>query len=167
MKGILSKKDAIKAAINAGVPLKHMKLVQAHDTKLDEGVLMWLKKARGQNLPVSSNLIKEVMKPAELIHILDFMVSDSWLDNFKKCHSIMFKTVQGKAGAVICNPFLSGNNRFSGPCLDNSLLTTSSIWTRLDSSGSCFQTRPWLSGESGALEERKASKGSLFWLRQT
>ena len=60
MKGILSK-DEIKAAINAGVSSKCTKLMQAHDPKLDE-VLMWLKQARGQNLPVSGNLIKEAMK---------------------------------------------------------------------------------------------------------
>ena len=79
MKGILSKTDAIEAAIKAGVPSKRMRLMQAHDPKLDEGVLMWLKQARGQNLPVSGDLIKEkAMKLAKLMHIPDFMASDGW-----------------------------------------------------------------------------------------
>jgi len=56
VKGILSTKDAIEAAIKAGVPSKRMKLTQAHNPRLDEGVLMWLKQARGQNLPVSDDL---------------------------------------------------------------------------------------------------------------
>ncbi|KAG8236685.1 hypothetical protein J437_LFUL016722 [Ladona fulva] len=77
-----------------------MKLTQARYPKLDEGVLMWLKQARGQNLPVSGDLIKEkAMKLAELMDIPDFMASDGWLDHFKKRHGITFKTVQGEAGA--------------------------------------------------------------------
>ncbi|KAF2368586.1 HTH CenpB-type DNA-binding domain [Trinorchestia longiramus] len=92
--------DAIETAIKAGVSSKRMKLTQSHDPKLDEGVLMWLKQARGQNLPVGSDLIKEkAMKLVELVHIPDFMASDSWLDNFKKRHGITFKTVQGEDGA--------------------------------------------------------------------
>ena len=59
VKGILNKKDAIEAAIKAGAPSKRMKLTQAHNPNLDKGVLMWLKQARGQNLPISGDLIKE------------------------------------------------------------------------------------------------------------
>ena len=98
---ILSKKDAIEATIKAGVPSKRMKLTQVRDPKLYEGVLMWLRQARGQNLPVSGDLIKgKAIKLAELMHIPDFMASDGWLDHFKKRHGITFKTVQGEAGAV-------------------------------------------------------------------
>ncbi len=118
VKGILSKKDAIEAAINAGVPSKRMKLTQAHDPKLDEGVLMWLKQARGQNLPVSGNLIKEkAMKLAELMHIPNFMASDGWLDNFKKRHGITFKTVQGEAGAVDSQSLLEWQQQVLRPLL--------------------------------------------------
>ena len=59
MKGILSKKDAIKAAIKARISLKCMKLKPAYQSKLDGGVLIWLKQARGQNLPVGGNRIKQ------------------------------------------------------------------------------------------------------------
>ena len=59
VKGILSTKDAIEAAIKAGIPSKRMKLKPAQHLKLDDGVLIWLKQARGQNLPVCGNLIKE------------------------------------------------------------------------------------------------------------
>lgn len=101
VKSILSKKNAIEAAIKVGVPSKSMKLRPAHDPKLDAGVLMWLKQARGQSLPVSGDLIKEkAMKLAELMHIPNFMASNGWLDNFKKRHGITFKTVQGEAGVV-------------------------------------------------------------------
>ena len=101
VKGILSKKDAIEAAIKAGIPSKRIKLKPAQHSKLDDEVLIWLKQARGQNLPVSGNLIKEkALKLAELMHIPDFIASDGWLDNFKKRHGITFKTVQGEAGVV-------------------------------------------------------------------
>lgn len=118
VKGILSKKDAIEAAIKAGVPSKRMKLTQAHDPKLDEGVLMWLKQARGQNLPVSGDLIKEkAMKLAELMHIPDFMASDGWLDNFKKRNGITFKTVQGEAGAVDSQSLIEWQQQVLRPLL--------------------------------------------------
>ncbi|KAF2357356.1 Zinc finger CCHC-type [Trinorchestia longiramus] len=61
VKGILDKKDAIEAFINAGLPSKRIKLTQAQDPKLGEWVLMWLKHA-GQNLPVGGYLIKEKMQ---------------------------------------------------------------------------------------------------------
>ena len=101
VKGILSKKDAIEAAIKAEISSKRMKLKPAQHSKLDDEVLIWLKQARGQNLPISANLIKEkALKLAELMHIPDFIASDGWLDNFKKRHGITFKTVHGEAGAV-------------------------------------------------------------------
>ena len=69
--------------------------------KLDNGVLTWLKQARGENLPAGSNLIKEkALKLAKLMHIPDSIDSDDWLDNFKKHHGNTFKIVQGKAVAV-------------------------------------------------------------------
>nr|XP_039266303.1 tigger transposable element-derived protein 4-like [Styela clava] len=99
--GIISRKDAIEAVIKAGVPSKCMKLEPSHHSKLDDGVLMWLKQAKGQNLPVSGDLIKEkALKLADLMLIPNFMASNGWLDNFKKRHGITFKTVQGEAGAV-------------------------------------------------------------------
>ena len=97
--GNLCKKNAIEAAIKAGIPSKCMKLIQAHDPKLDEVELIWLKQAKEQNLPVSSDLIKEMaMKLAGLMHISEFMTSNGWLDNFKKRHGITFKTMQGETG---------------------------------------------------------------------
>ena len=118
VKGILSKKDAIEAAIKAGVSSKRMKLTQPHDPKLDEGVLMWLKQARGQNLPVSGDLIKEkAMKLTELMHIPDFMTSDGWLDSFKKRNGVTFKTVQGEAGAVDSQSFIDWQQQVLRPLL--------------------------------------------------
>ena len=43
MKGILSNKDSIEATLRAAIPLKRMKLTQAHNPKIEEGVLTWLK----------------------------------------------------------------------------------------------------------------------------
>ena len=103
-KEILSKKDAIEAAIRAGIPSKRKKLKPAKHSELDEGVLIWLKQAREQNLPVGGDLTKEkALKLAELIHIPDFIASEGWLYNFKR-NGITFKTVQGEAGAVDLQP---------------------------------------------------------------
>ena len=118
VKGILSKKDAIEAAIRAGIPSKRKKLKPAKHLELDEGVLIWLKQAREQNLPVVGDLIKEkALKLAELMHIPDFIASDGWLDNFKKRNGIMFKTVQGEAGGVDLQPLLEWQQQVLQPLL--------------------------------------------------
>ena len=100
VKGIFSKKDTVEVV---GIPSQCMKLKLVYHSKLDDEVLIWLKQARGQNLPVGGDLIKQ---KAELLHISNFMASNGWLDNFKKHHGITFKTVQGKAGAVYLQSLL-------------------------------------------------------------
>ena len=118
VKGIISKKDAIEAVIKAGVPSKRMKLKPSHHSKLGDGVLMWLKQARGHNLPVGGDLIKEkALKLAELKHIPNFMASNDWLDNLKKRHGITFKTVQGEAGAVDSQSLLEWQQQVLQPLL--------------------------------------------------
>ena len=149
VKGIISKKDAIEAAIKAGVPSKRMKLKPSHYSKLDDGVLMWLKQARGHNLPVGGDLIKEkALKLAELIHVPNFMASNGWLDNLKKRHSITFKTVQDEAGAVdsqslfewqqqVLQPFLG---QFSADDVFN-LDKTGLFWCLLPNKTTSFRGR--------------------------
>ena len=118
VKEILSKKDAIEATIRAGIPSKRKKLKPAKHSELDEGVLVWLKQAREQNLPVGGHLIKEkALKLAELMHIPDFIASEGWLDNFKKRNGITFKTVQGEAGAVDLQPFFEWQQQVFHPLL--------------------------------------------------
>ena len=45
------------------------------------------------------------------------MASDVWLDNFKKCHGITFKTVQGEAGAVDSQSLLEWQQQVLRPLL--------------------------------------------------
>ena len=127
VKGILSKKDVIEAAIKAGILSKRMKLKPAQHSKLDDGVLIWLKQARGRSLPVGGNLIKDkALKLAELMHFSDFIASDGWLDNFKKRPALRSKQCRVKLVQWVYKPFLSGNNRFSSPYSGSSPQTTSS-----------------------------------------
>ena len=141
VKEIFSKKDAIEAAIRAEIPSKRKKLKPAKHSELDEEVLKWLKQAREQNLPVGDDLIKKkALKLAELMHIPNFIASEGWLDNFKKRNGITFKTMQGEAGAVDLEPHFEWQQQVLQPLLRQ--FGTSSTWTRLDSSGGCFQTKP-------------------------
>ena len=144
VKGILSKKDAIEAAIRAGIPSKRKKLKPAKHSELDEGVLIWLlKQAREQNLPVGGDLIKEkALKLAELMHIPDFIASEGWLDNFKKRNDITFKTVQGEAGAVDLQLLFEWQQQVLQPLLRQ--LSTDDVFNlnEIGSSGGCFQTKP-------------------------
>ena len=81
-------------------------------------MLIWLKQAREQNLPVGGDLIKEkALKLAELMHIPDFIASEGWLDNFKKRNGITFKTVQGEAGAVDLQSLFESQQQVLQPLL--------------------------------------------------
>ena len=118
VKGILSKKDAIEAAIRVEIPSKCKLQKPAKHSELDKEVLIWLKQAREQNLPVGGDLIKEkALKLAELMHILDFIASKGRLDNFKKSKGITFKTVQDKAGAVDLQPLFEWQQHVLQPLL--------------------------------------------------
>jgi hypothetical protein len=55
---ILSAKESIEAAINAGARAKRKKLPLSYEPKLDDAVLKWLKQARSQNLQISGDLIR-------------------------------------------------------------------------------------------------------------
>ena len=150
----------------------------AKHSKLDDGVLMWLKQARGQNLAVGSNLIKEkALKLAELMHIPNFMLlllllsarplsrdGDMAEDHRAPVQTSSPATIgwtisrsatasrstqcRVKLERWISNPFLSVNNRFSSPYSGSSPQTTSSTWTRLESSCSCFRTKPGFQGRT-------------------
>ena len=140
VKGILSKKDAIKTAIRAGIPSKRKKLRMAKYSELNEGVLIWLKQAREQNLPVGGDLIKEkALKLAELMHIPDFSASKGWLDKFKKRNGITFKTVQGEAGAVDLQPLFEWQQQVLQPLLRQ--FSTNDVFN-LDETGLFWQLLP-------------------------
>ena len=51
------------------------------------------------------------------MHIPDFIASKGWLDNFKKRNGIMFKTVQGEAGAVDLQPLFEWQQQVLQPLL--------------------------------------------------
>ncbi|KAF2354416.1 HTH CenpB-type DNA-binding domain, partial [Trinorchestia longiramus] len=96
--------------------------------------------ARGQNLTVGRNLIKEkAMKLAELMHIPDFMASDGWLNNFKKRHGITLKTVQGEAGAVDSQSLLEWQQQVLRPLLRQ--FSTDDVFN-LDETGIFWQLLP-------------------------
>ena len=95
--------DVIEAAIRAGIPSKLKKLKPAKYSELDEGVLIWLKQAREQNLPVGGDLIKEeALKLAELMHIPDFIALTGQFQEAQRHH------VQDSAGR-------SWSGRFTNP----------------------------------------------------
>ena len=76
MKGILSKRDVIEAAMEEGVSAKRKKLKVPINLEFDEGVLIWLKQAICENRPVSGDLINEkALKLAELLHTQNFTTS--------------------------------------------------------------------------------------------
>ena len=117
---ILKSKDAINNAVYNGRNFKRAKLRPPKHEELEEILAKWLKNVRSQNVPVSGMLVKVVyivyfiqnsvnfipiskekaQEIAEYLEISEFNVSQGWLTRFKDRHSIVFKTIQGEAGAV-------------------------------------------------------------------
>lgn len=116
---ILNSKKLIEEALDSGIPLKRKKLMIGQHSGLDEAVLVWLKQARSQNLPIGGDLLREkAVKLAELLHIENFKGSVGWLDKFKQRHGISFKTVQGEAEAVNMSSLKEWQCRIVRPLLE-------------------------------------------------
>lgn len=116
IKRISRDKGKILAAIDNGANAKRARLTTGRQADFEASVLTWFRQVRSENVAVSGPLLKvridfryevhqihlqeKALKLAEEFHIECFKASDGWLDNFKKRHSIKFRSEQGEAAAV-------------------------------------------------------------------
>ena len=92
--------DSIREAFYSGGNLRKRARLCANPD-IEETLLLWIKKGRSANIPLSGPIIKE--KAEELASSLgksDFRCSDGWLTRFKKRHSITFRALVGEAASV-------------------------------------------------------------------
>jgi folylpolyglutamate synthase/dihydropteroate synthase len=113
VRGIIKNKLKIEAALKAGMPRSRINVKLGFNSKLDEGVIMWLKQARGSNLPVSGDLMKEkALKLANLMKIPEFKaIDDGWIIS-KNATTSCFEQSKEKQGQLIQRVLLIGNKMF-------------------------------------------------------
>lgn len=96
--GILNQKNEIKDIIKSENLPKRVKIRSSRNKNLENGILMWFRDMRSQNIPVSGLLIQAKAKElATKLDIADFNASNGWLEKFLSRNLIVFKTNQGEA----------------------------------------------------------------------
>ena len=56
--GIVNAREQIEAALAAGAGMERMRLKPADEPRLEEALVMWLKQARSQNVPIGGDLLR-------------------------------------------------------------------------------------------------------------
>ena len=70
------------------------------NSKLNESVLTWFRKARALNMPISGPILHDVAKQlAQELNVDNFSASNGWLDCFKKRNAIVFQVLSGEAAS--------------------------------------------------------------------
>ncbi|KAH7947438.1 hypothetical protein HPB52_011951 [Rhipicephalus sanguineus] len=68
---------------------------------LEETLLTWFNQARAAGINFDGSILHEkLMEIADRLGIIDFAVSNGWIDRFRRRHGIAYKTVGGEAASV-------------------------------------------------------------------
>lgn len=68
---------------------------------LEKCLVLWLRRARSQNIPVNGPLIRAKAEEFVLqLGITDFLCSEGWLTRFKERNGLVFRTIAGEAAAA-------------------------------------------------------------------
>lgn len=69
--------------------------------EVEKALLIWIKYARAQNVPISSIIVKEkALQIAAEFGEKEFSASNGWIDRFKTRHNLTFKKICGEANDV-------------------------------------------------------------------
>uniref|UniRef100_A0A2R5LAU9 Putative tick transposon n=1 Tax=Ornithodoros turicata TaxID=34597 RepID=A0A2R5LAU9_9ACAR len=83
---------------DAAANLKRCRLRGSSYADVEEALVLWLKKARSENLPVSGPLLVEKARTFALqLRHDDFVCSNGWLARFKARYNIVSKVVSGES----------------------------------------------------------------------
>lgn len=94
---ILASEEAVEESHNKKRKRHHASCFE----DIEQALLIWLKFARSQNVPVSSLILKEkaLEIAAEMGHT-EFSASNGWMDRFKSRHNLCFKKMNGESASV-------------------------------------------------------------------
>lgn len=97
----IKNKRTIEDALQAEVASKRRRLRPAKYPDLEKALLIWIKKMRSQDIPLSGPVI--LAKAADFALQLDyddFAASDGWLHRFRERYDLVFRAVSGEMNAV-------------------------------------------------------------------
>lgn len=93
-----------QAKIEGNATLFGGKAKQAHGAKywnLDEPLLTWFKQAHAAGVNFDGSILcEQAMEIADMLGIVDFVMSNGWIDHFRKRHSIAYGAVSGETASV-------------------------------------------------------------------
>ncbi|XP_064463461.1 tigger transposable element-derived protein 4-like [Ornithodoros turicata] len=96
---IMNSKDKIRGKAH-GFTANRKRLREAAHPRATEALLLWLKRARSSNIPVSGPILQaEANELAERLGHADFKCSNGWISRFKERHGLVFKAVSGEEAA--------------------------------------------------------------------
>ncbi|XP_037564678.1 tigger transposable element-derived protein 4-like [Dermacentor silvarum] len=97
--GIWNAREKLRGG--SGSNLKRCRIRDSAFPEVEKALLLWLKKARSMNLPVSGPLLAEkALTFAAQLNCTGFACSNGWLSRFKARYSIVGKAVCGEAAAA-------------------------------------------------------------------
>ncbi|XP_049524040.1 tigger transposable element-derived protein 4-like [Dermacentor silvarum] len=77
------------------------RLRQGDHEELEKCLVLWLRRARSQNIPINGPLIRAKAEEFVLqLGIADFLCSEGWLTRFKDRNGLVFRTIAGEATAA-------------------------------------------------------------------
>lgn len=99
---ILHDKEKLRTAFETSRFGPQRKRLQHGDHEgLEKCLVLWLRRARSQNIPVNGPLIRAKAEEFVLqLGITDFLCSEGWLTRFKERNGLVFRTIAGEAAAA-------------------------------------------------------------------
>lgn len=99
---ILHDKEKLRAAFSSsrfGAQRKRLRL--GNHEELEKCLVLWLRRARSQNLPINGPIIRAKAEEFVLqLGIEGFSCSEGWFTRFKERNGLVFRAVSGESAAV-------------------------------------------------------------------
>lgn len=99
---ILHDKDKLRDAFETSrFGPQRKRLRHGDHEELEKCLVLWLRRARSQSIPINGPLIRAKAEEFVLqLGIKDFLCSEGWLTRFKERNGLVFRTIAGEAAAA-------------------------------------------------------------------
>ncbi|KAG0445233.1 hypothetical protein HPB47_018103 [Ixodes persulcatus] len=99
---ILHDKDKLQDAFETSrFGPQRKRLRHGDHEELEKCLVLWLRRARSQSIPINGPLIRAKAEEFVLqLGITDFLCSEGWLTRFKERNGLVFRTIAGEAAAA-------------------------------------------------------------------
>lgn len=101
---IIHDKDKLRDAFsNSRFAPQRKRLRLANHEEMEKCLVIWIRRARSQNLPLSGPLIRAKAEFALRLGIENFSCSEGWLSRFKERSGLVFRAVSGESAVAVAD----------------------------------------------------------------